>query len=412
MEDVLNKLTPEQTQIALQIAQQAKAMGVDPKLAVALAYQESRLNPAATGSKGEIGLMQVMPATGKMLGFSTDDLKDPNKNIEAGLTYLKQGLERHKDPVLAAAAYNAGLDHPYFSNPDKSSLPESTKQYIKSINAIGGFGGAPVREESEESEAPMPEAVEPASEEDFQAQKARIALDVAGAGAGAVIGKTADVAANIGRTASAIRQLPEMMGRTGAPGTSSGAKWLQNWGNIEKPGFTGGVPEAAAQYQKMQPRGKIMSGLAKRGLITPQPVTPGEMPRPQLSIQGQVPTPTPPGAGRQMAGALGRAVGAVGRSPMISGALGGLSMAESGQEFYNRYKAGDIPGMMISGAGAVGGGMQMMPSPVARVAGMGLSAASPLAMAVYDKLRSESPLDATQEELRRAAQPAFMYPRP
>jgi hypothetical protein len=407
--DFLNKLTPEQEQFALQIAEQAKTMGVDAKLAVALAYQESRLNPSATGGKGEIGIMQVMPATGKMLGFSTDDLKDPNKNIQAGLTYLKQGLERHKDPVLAAAAYNAGLDHPYFSNPDKNPLPDSTKSYLKGISEIGGFGGGA----AEEAPAEAPPAAEPASEEDFQAQKTRMAIDAGGALAGAALGKGLDIASNVGKTGAAIRELPGLLGQSRAPGDSSGAKWLQNWGNIQKPGFSGGVPEAAAQYQKMQPQGKIVSGLAKRGLMTPQPVTPGVPPTPQLSIKGQMPTPTPPGALSQAGSAMGRAAGAVARSPIVSGALGGLSMAEQGQEFYNRYKAGDIPGMMISGTGAAGGALQVTPSPALRAVGMGMSAASPLAMMLYDKIRSEpSPLPATEAELRQAAQPAFIFPRP
>lgn len=406
MEEVLNQLTPEQQQFALQIAQQAKAMGVDPKLAVALAYQESRFNPEAKGGKGEIGLMQVMPATGKMLGFSEEDLRNPEANIRAGLTYLKQGMDRYQDPVLAAAGYNAGMDHPYFTDPEKNPLPASTKDYLKSINAIGGFGGQP------EEEPAAPE-VTPASEEDFQAQKARIAMDVAGVGAGAALGKGLDIASNVGKTGAAIRELPGLLGQSRAPGDSSGAKWLQNWGNIQKPGFSGGVPEAAAQYQKMQPQGKIVSGLAKRGLMTPQPVTPGMPPTPQLSIKGQMPTPTPPGALSQAGGAMGRAAGAVARSPIVSGALGGLSMAEQGQEFYNRYKAGDIPGMMISGTGAAGGALQVTPSPALRAVGMGMSAASPLAMMLYDKIRSEpSPLPATEAELKRAAQPAFVYPRP
>jgi len=40
---------------------------------------------------------------------------------------------------------------------------------------------------------------------------------------------------------------------------SSGDAWLKNYANIEKPDFTGGVPEAAQTYQRGKPSGKISS---------------------------------------------------------------------------------------------------------------------------------------------------------
>jgi len=113
MDELLNKLNEDQAQVALEIASKAKAMGIDPRLAVALAYRESRLNPnTKNGTSGEIGLMQVMPKTAEGMGFSVEDLRDPAKNIEIGLTYLKQGLDKFGDPMLAVAGYNAGHDHP------------------------------------------------------------------------------------------------------------------------------------------------------------------------------------------------------------------------------------------------------------------------------------------------------------
>lgn len=269
----------------------------------------------------------------------------------------------------------------------------------------------------------MPAAVDqPASEQDFQAQKARIAVDVLGAGAGAALSKGLDIGKAGADTMGAIRQLPELLkgqgaGPVGGPATSSGAKWLQNWGGITKEGFQGGVPEASAQYNKMKPQGQVMGALAKKGLMTPQPVQPGVFTGGQLSIGGQkpaMPAPPAPGPLSQAGGMAKKAVGAVAGSPVLSGALGGLSMAESGQEFFNRYKQNDIPGMMISGAGAVGGGMQMLPAPQAKALGAGLSAASPLTMYLYDKLRGrgkfEGPL--TPQEEAVANKPAFVFPRP
>jgi hypothetical protein len=427
MDEFLNKLNEDQAKVALEIARKAKQMGIDPKLAVVLAYRESRLNPnTKNGTSGEIGLMQVKPATAEMMGFSADDLRDPAKNIEIGLTYLKQGLDKFKEPELAVAGYNAGHNHPYFTDPQNKPLPQSTKEYLREISENGGFDATPAPE-PEPSLVQTPPA--PASEDDFMANKSRMALNVMGAGAGAALSKGLDVASNIGETARAIREMPGALaaakpvaggpaGPVGGP-ASSGAKWLQNWGGIAKEGFSGGVPDAAAQYNKMKPQGQIMQGLAKKGLLTPQPVQPGVFTGGQLSISGQPPVAPPvappqaPGPLSQAAGALKQGASAVLRSPLASGAMGGFSMAESGQEAEKRMQTGDTTGAMIAGTGALGGAMQMMPSPQLKVIGAMVSAASPLTLYLRENLRKQTPMpDPTEQELLEAQRPAFIYARP
>lgn len=277
------------------------------------------------------------------------------------------------------------------------------------INA-GGEAALPEITQAEPIQAP----VTPASEQDFQAQKARIAADALAAGAGAAIAKGAEMGSHGAQAVSALRQLPELLKNApqGAAGPSSGAKWLQNWGGIAKEGFQGGVPEAAGQYQKMKPQGQVMGALGKKGLVPPQPVQPGVFTGGQLSISGQPPAAPAPGPLSQAGGMGKRALGVVTGSPLLSGALGGLSAAESGQEFMKRYQDKDIPGMMISGAGVGGGALQMFPHPAARGLGAGLSAASPLTMYLYDKLRGKTEMPPTPEEIQRASRPAFVYPSP
>lgn len=76
------------------------------------------------------------------------------------------------------------------------------------------------------------------------------------------------------------------------------------------------------------------------------------------------------------------------------GALGGLGAAEAGQEFYRRFKAGetpDIPGMMISGMGVVGGLASMAPHPIVRGLGVAASGVSPLGLYLLDKMRGKIP---------------------
>lgn len=284
---------------------------------------------------------------------------------------------------------------------------------------IRAGGEAAIPETSISAPEEAPQAITQPSEQDFQAQKARLATDLLGMGAGAAVAKGAEMGSHGAQAVSALRQLPDLLKNApqGSAGPSSGAKWLQNWGGIAKEGFQGGVPEAAGQYNKMKPQGEIMKGLAGRGLVTPQPVQPGVFTGGQLAISGQPPAvpPAPAPGPLSQAGNMGKkALGAVAGSPVLSGALGGLSAAESGQEFYNRYQQNDIPGMMISGAGVGGGALQMVPHPASRALGAGLSAASPLTMYLYDKLRGKGApnIPPTPQEEAIARRPAFVYPRP
>jgi Transglycosylase SLT domain len=476
MEEILNRLSEEQAQIALEVARKAKDMGIDPRLAVALAYRESGFNPEAVGGAGEIGLMQVKPSTAEMLGFSADDLKDPAKNIDIGLTYLKQGLEKFGDPVLAAAGYNAGHNHPYFTDPERAKLPDSTKQYLRSIADLGGFA-KPAGEEPAE-EAP---AAEPASEGDFQAQKARMAADLLGMAGGAALGKGLDVAKNVGATGQAIRQIPELM-RAGVPGMPTAAPTgaptgapagglgmrppvaggpagpvggpvspLQQMGgsgayNYGKAFGLTDIEAARALDMSKQPGGasdlinrrraamekiqQMGGGFTENprygGIMTP---TPGAGGGPRASyVQGaggmsklpptqaipsaplQPPKPSPLAQAGQMAG---RGAGAVLRSPVAMGALGGLSAAEGAQEFQKRVQEGDTTGAALAGAQGVGGALQMMPSPKLRAVGAMISTISPLTQYLRDKIRNQPEMpEPTPEEMELAKRPAFVYPSP
>ena len=81
--------------------------GLDPNLVVSVIEVESAFNPRAVSSKGAQGLMQLMPATAKMLGVT--DPFDPEQNLRGGIRYLSYLHDLfNKDLSLALAAYNSG----------------------------------------------------------------------------------------------------------------------------------------------------------------------------------------------------------------------------------------------------------------------------------------------------------------
>jgi soluble lytic murein transglycosylase-like protein len=84
----------------------ARTHDVDPLLVDSIIKVESNYNPYAISPKGAEGLMQLTPATARMLGV--ENSFDPGQNIEGGVKYLKYLQGVYKDDRLALAAYNAG----------------------------------------------------------------------------------------------------------------------------------------------------------------------------------------------------------------------------------------------------------------------------------------------------------------
>ena len=88
---------------------------VDWVLMGAQGYQESQLNQKAKSPAGAIGVMQVMPATGK--DMKVGDIKETEANIHAGIKYMRWMIDQYygNEPMtkldkalFSFASYNAG----------------------------------------------------------------------------------------------------------------------------------------------------------------------------------------------------------------------------------------------------------------------------------------------------------------
>ncbi|MDX1432672.1 MAG: transglycosylase SLT domain-containing protein [Gammaproteobacteria bacterium] len=95
----------------------AAARALDPAWIYAIVRQESAFMPDARSPKGALGLMQIMPGTGKRIARSLNrplasrsELLDEDVSLEFGSSYLRTLLDRlDGHAVLATAAYNAGI---------------------------------------------------------------------------------------------------------------------------------------------------------------------------------------------------------------------------------------------------------------------------------------------------------------
>jgi peptidoglycan lytic transglycosylase len=124
---------------------------LDPYLVAGLIRQESEFNPRARSRAGAIGLMQIMPATGRGLArrlgipsFSTRELYHPDLSLRLGTFHLKQVFEQYQNELeISLAAYNAGehraakwLQWGDFDEPGKfvETIPfTETRGYVQSV---------------------------------------------------------------------------------------------------------------------------------------------------------------------------------------------------------------------------------------------------------------------------------------
>jgi soluble lytic murein transglycosylase-like protein len=94
------------TEIEALVGATAAAYAIDPRFAKAIAWAESRYDQVRNSPKGARGPMQLMPSTATALGVQ--DPCEPKSNVDGGVRYLKALIDEFQNPLLAAAAYNAG----------------------------------------------------------------------------------------------------------------------------------------------------------------------------------------------------------------------------------------------------------------------------------------------------------------
>jgi soluble lytic murein transglycosylase len=125
--------------------------GLDPYLVASLIRQESEFNALALSRANAVGLMQLLPKTGKTVakqvklrGYSAPQLYTPAVNLQLGTRYFKDMVDKYNGQFeYALAAYNAGtdrvgdwLEQGHYRDPQEfvESIPfTETREYVQAI---------------------------------------------------------------------------------------------------------------------------------------------------------------------------------------------------------------------------------------------------------------------------------------
>ncbi|MBC7290150.1 MAG: LysM peptidoglycan-binding domain-containing protein [Actinotalea sp.] len=125
---------PSRADMQALVVSTARAMGVDPALAQAVAYQESGFNQAAVSPANAIGTMQVIPSSGEWASQLVGrplNLLHPEDNVVAGVAILRQLLRSAPDLPTAIAGYYQGL-----AGVQRNGMYADTRRYVASVQTL------------------------------------------------------------------------------------------------------------------------------------------------------------------------------------------------------------------------------------------------------------------------------------
>ena len=137
------------------VRQWSAQAGVDPMLVAGLIRQESAFEPEARSVASALGLMQLLPKTGRLMArqakipYSHNDLLTPDYNVRLGTLYLADLRKQFGSVESALAAYNAGEDRilQWTAGQEYRELPEfvdsipftETREYVEIVTRNAGI---------------------------------------------------------------------------------------------------------------------------------------------------------------------------------------------------------------------------------------------------------------------------------
>ena len=371
--DFLNTLTPQQQAVALKVATAAKKYGVPVDLALAAAMQESGFDQTRVSKTGPVGVMQMGKKAAQDMKV---DRHNEDQNIDGGMRYLKQQLDKHdNDFDTALIAYHDGPGSDYFKGGKAS--PEALN-HIEKIKSFGGYA-TPV---SASAPAATTEdfGVEPVANIEYNGTedgtRTRGLEDIIAAGTGAATGAGIDIMGKKYDTArqqivdeqrALAQQRLELAQKNAPPEYGSGTQhWAETEYNEDVNRFIKNPtdkPHAVEQAKQVIPQ--IKKGLAMAPNAAPYPgsmiLNPNPLPSriPAQTMPSAMAPKLPPEYRPSLGEITKRAIKTTSAPGRV---LGGAIAGGQGYDAYQQAQEGNMPDAILSGVSALGGlGMASAP---------------------------------------------------
>lgn len=394
-------LSDEQIKVADKIVAEANRQGVDPQLALSIGWIESNFNPNPPRAKdpqtGKVtsatGPMQLTVAAGK--DTNVEDRHDVDENIRGGVTYIKQGLDKYKDPYLAALRYKEGDEvvGNYLESKDPSVIPTSGIEYWDMLSKH--YVATP----TEEAVQTRPKPDLPSQEEDIMSS-----------------GPTSFIGGLASDVFQSVANNPEASLAFVAGPASGYQQYRLNKELADK--IKAGVAKetsGASYARKVLPTGTVAGESmldSVRNYKLQQQLGEGET----LSKTGRVALPV--GVKEKLeaeevakakrfipraSGALEKAGRFFAKSPLVNVASG-IGAGAQAEQFRRRIREGDVPGAVVSGLGTALNTLSMIPATANPylLGAKGLGTIGSLGMIpvefAYEKYREANPIKKKQVE--------------
>jgi hypothetical protein len=143
------------------VRREAEQAGLPPDVADAVTQVESAYNPGAVGGVGEVGLMQIRPATATMLGYrgTLSGLFEPETNIRYGVIYLARAWQlADGDLCRALMKYRAGHGEERMT-PLSIEYCRRARTHLATIGSPLGAGASPSNVQASAPFGRIPRAV-------------------------------------------------------------------------------------------------------------------------------------------------------------------------------------------------------------------------------------------------------------
>jgi Transglycosylase SLT domain len=133
----------EGERLMLSIVRESHRAQVDPLYIAAVVRYESHFDKHAISSSGAMGLMQILPSTGRFISQreqldwqgESALLHKPEYNLRLGIAYLKQLEQAFKSREHALIAYNWGPANLMKAFRNEKQIPNSSRVYARNIMA-------------------------------------------------------------------------------------------------------------------------------------------------------------------------------------------------------------------------------------------------------------------------------------